>query len=96
MNNLEIARCKMNLTQKQLCEMAGISLKAYHRYVHENKAIPSDKLLRLSEALNITTDFLLGKTKYTLITVTDKEGVPIALISNERIVEKRDYKVFLT
>lgn len=93
---IEERRLELGLTQVQLCKAVGICRKSYNLYVKAQKPIPSDKLLKFSEALNCSVDYLLGKTKYTQITVTNKEGVPIAVISNDKIVEHEGYKVILS
>lgn len=77
-------------------QKVGICLKTYHLYTSVGKPIPSDKLIRFSEVLNCSVDYLLGKKEYTLITVVNHQGVPIVIISDDKIVEHEGYKVILS
>jgi len=60
---LKEAREKQGLTQKELAEELGIPLRTYTNYetLGRGNTSPSFELLvRLSELLYVTTDFLLG------------------------------------
>ena len=93
--NIEKRRKELHLSQAELCAKVGICRTSYHLYVFKGKPIPSDKLIRLAQALDCSTDYLLGIAKYTHITVADNMGVPVAVIGNSKIVEHSNYKVLL-
>lgn len=59
-NRLEERRRELNLSQDEVIKYVGICKKSYYRYEAEDKPIPSDKLIKLSEILKCTTDYLLG------------------------------------
>ncbi len=59
---LEQRRKDLKLSQRVVCEYAGICVKSYYLY-KKGKPIPSDVLIKFSEILNCSTDYLLGLIK---------------------------------
>ena len=59
-NRLEERRRELKLSQDEVIGYIGVCKKSYYRYEIEDKPIPSDKLIKLSEILRCTTDYLLG------------------------------------
>lgn len=57
---LEQRRKELKLSQRVVCEYAGICLKSYYWYIKRERPIPSDVLIKFSEILNCSTDYLLG------------------------------------
>lgn len=57
---LEHRRKKLKISQRAVCEYAGICLKSYYLYAKKGKPIPSDVLIKFSEILKCSTDYLLG------------------------------------
>jgi transcriptional regulator with XRE-family HTH domain len=57
---LKLARLEKKLSQQQLADMAGIHQKNISKY-ENNSVVPSATTLKgISDALEVTTDFLLG------------------------------------
>jgi transcriptional regulator with XRE-family HTH domain len=50
-----------NLSQNQLAKKSGITRSAICRYCNGNRVPSIDNLLKLSDALNVSADCLLGK-----------------------------------
>ncbi len=93
---IEQRRKELNLSREAICNYVGICLKTYYLYTVVNKPIPSDRIIRFSEILQCSVDYLLGIKKYTHITVTDNTGVLLADIGQNEIIEHNDCKVILT
>jgi transcriptional regulator with XRE-family HTH domain len=55
---------KRNLTQKELSEKAGVTQSAMSYYSRGDRTPRSDVLSRIAEALNTSTDYLLGNTTH--------------------------------
>ena len=60
MNNIEIIRKRKGITQKELVDQIGVSVKTYNNWVKERNPIPSDKLIALSKILSVSIDEMLG------------------------------------
>ena len=60
--NLREARKEAGYTQKQLSELLGISQQSYSDYENERTFPDKDTLLKLAGCLNVSTDYLLGRT----------------------------------
>ena len=60
MNNIEIIRKRKGITQKELVDQIGVSVKTYNNWVKERKPIPSDKLIAISKILSVSIDEMLG------------------------------------
>ena len=59
---LVAARNAKGLKQEQLAEKAGMKTAAISHFETGNRKPSLDNLRKLSEALNVTSDFLLGRT----------------------------------
>ncbi len=93
---IEQRRKELNLSREDICNFVGICPKTYYLYTVAKKPIPSNRLIRFSEILQCSVDYLLGIKKYTHITVTDNTGALLADISQRIIIEHNDCKVILT
>ena len=60
MNNIEIIRKRKGITQKELVDQIGVSVKTYNNWVKERNPIPSDKLIAISKILSVSIDEMLG------------------------------------
>jgi transcriptional regulator with XRE-family HTH domain len=58
--NIAAARRRRGITQSQLAEKACLDKTTISYYERKCQSIPFDKLHRLAEALNVSTDFLLN------------------------------------
>lgn len=63
-NILRELREERHLYQEDIAEVLGISQQSYSKYETGANEFPSRHLIKLSEYYNVTTDYLLGKTKY--------------------------------
>lgn len=61
MINIKIARIKAGLTQVELAERIGASKVDVSRYETGRIKPPIIKLCKIADALNVSTDFLLGR-----------------------------------
>lgn len=61
MLNLKIARLKKGWKQSQLAEKVGVQTYSISRYETGEQYPSIETLLRLSEVLGVSVDFLLGK-----------------------------------
>jgi len=59
--NIKIARIRKNLTQQELAECLGVTYQDISRYETGRVKPPIDKLCKLADALNVTTDYLLNR-----------------------------------
>ena len=53
---------KSNMTQKELSETTGLTAAAISHYVNGTQCPHSPSLVLIADALNVSTDFLLGRT----------------------------------
>ena len=60
MNNIEIIRKRKGITQKELVDQIGVSVKTYNNWIKERNPIPSDKLIAISKILSVSIDEMLG------------------------------------
>ena len=56
---IQSRRKQLTLTQEQLAEMMNVSIQMVSNLERGNKAIRIDNLIRLSEILDISTDYIL-------------------------------------
>ena len=60
---LAAARKRKGYTQEQLAEMAGLSIKMISAAENGHKAMRPENIIRMSECLGVSTDYLLkGET----------------------------------
>ena len=57
--NIEAERARRDITQHMMCKMLKISTDSYNRYVNKGEPIPSDKLEKMAQIFEVTTDYLL-------------------------------------
>lgn len=50
-------------TQKQIAEMLGIRQNVYSRYECAQAELPIRHLIKLANYYNVSTDYILGRTK---------------------------------
>ncbi|MDE7082156.1 MAG: helix-turn-helix transcriptional regulator [Clostridia bacterium] len=64
MNNIEELRRAKNYTQQQLGKIMGISQTSICRWESGNVLPETENLIKLSEILDASIDYILGKSKY--------------------------------
>ncbi len=62
MKNLRNVRKECNLTQKQIAELLNISQQSYSDYENEKTQPDFETLIKIADALNVSIDYLLGRT----------------------------------
>ena len=60
--NINVILKKQNLQQKELANYLGIAPSTLNGWLKLGRSIPSEYLIRISEFLKVSTDYLLGKT----------------------------------
>jgi transcriptional regulator with XRE-family HTH domain len=61
-DRLKLARIDAGHTQESLAEFLGIDTRQIWRYENEETIPKADMVARIAEALNVSTDYLLGLT----------------------------------
>ena len=59
---LREARMARSLTQPQLAEVIGVALRTYQQYEQGIRNPSFDALVQLADVLDVSTDWLLGRT----------------------------------
>lgn len=62
---IQLCRKQQGLTQEQLAEQMNVSIQMVSNLERGNKAIRIDNLIRLSQILRISTDYILTGVKST-------------------------------
>lgn len=52
---------QQNVSQKELCELVGVTEASMSRYMHTDRIPRSEILANIATALHTTSDYLLGK-----------------------------------
>lgn len=60
--NINIILKEQNLQQKELANYLGIAPSTLNGWLKLGRSIPSEYLIRISEFLKVSTDYLLGNT----------------------------------
>ena len=51
-----------NVLKKDIANAAGVSIMVYYRYERGNRQPTADKLIKLADFFNVSTDYLLGRS----------------------------------
>ena len=62
--NIKIARIQKNISQKQLGEMLGVTYQTISRWENGVMLPTTENLIKLSDALDVSIDYLLGRKVY--------------------------------
>lgn len=60
LNNIEAERARAALTKAAVAKKLGITSKTYLHYIREERAIPTDTLLKMAELFGCSVGYLLG------------------------------------
>ena len=90
---LKESRKRKNVTQKQMAEWLGITEQAYQKYEYGMREPNHEATIKLADLLEVTTDYLLGRTSYWL----DADGniavkVPPDILNLDTSGEKKKAK----
>ena len=91
---LSATRKKAGITQEQLGEMTGLSIKMISAAENGHKAMRPENIVKICECLSITTDYLLKGTDATLNSLTETDRLA-ALSAKQRLALKRIVDDFL-
>ena len=58
-NRISTRRKQLNYTQEQIAEMMDVSIQMVSNLERGNKAIKIENLIKISEILNVSTDYIL-------------------------------------
>lgn len=71
---LRQTREKQNLSQTQLAQMLNVNITTYRNYENTNREPDYDTLIRISDILGVSIDYLLGRSNITNLDLPkDKE-----------------------
>ena len=79
MKNLKKIREAKNLTQQNIADMLNIQRPTYTRYENGEREPDFETVLKLSEILEVSVDYLLGKTDIPTTLDEELEGEEFAL-----------------
>ena len=63
-DRLRATRISRNVTQQQVADAIGVTLRSYQRYESGNIEPPYVSLVALTDFLDVPADFLLGRDDY--------------------------------
>lgn len=88
MENLKNARKLKNLTQEQLGELVNVQKSAISKYERGAIQPSQDILIRISEVLCVSVDYLLGKieTPNPKPSIISEEDIKVALFDGDKDV----------
>ena len=70
-SRLQAARKPKGLKGRELAEMLGISYSSYSKYESTDRKPDIDMLVRIADILDVTTDYLLGRTDERKVYITE-------------------------
>lgn len=77
-NRIKELREALGLSQRKLAEMVGCSVNSIQNYEGRVRKIPGDTLIKLSEALGTSSDYILMQdTSYFFTNLSEYVSVPI-------------------
>lgn len=69
------ARKKLDMNQKELAEKCGITEATLSRYENELREPKGEVVVKIANALDVSTDYLLGRTDNRNLTVKDEKSI---------------------
>ena len=60
LNNIKAEMARRDMTNSSLAEFLGISESTVKGWFNRNQSIPSSALVKMANAWNVSTDYLLG------------------------------------
>ena len=64
-NNMRSLRTKHDLTQQEVADYLGVSLRAYRNYEKSPITLPMEHAIALSDKYKVSLDYLLNRSNYT-------------------------------
>lgn len=59
-NHIKVERVRLNLTQKELAQMIGVSTQTANKWEHDVSSCPVDKLIEMRNVFGCSVDYLIG------------------------------------
>lgn len=81
---------KKNISQRDFAKKIGVSETTISRYIHNIQFPRSDVITKMSNILEVSTDYLLGNEKDKLTPTQSKEMFKQFLVDNDVIKDKND------
>ena len=78
-------RTSLNLSQKRLAESIGTSCQAYQAWEYDKSAPTAKMLMKLADAYNVSTDYLLGRSDIPNPTNFDEREVKEAFAIRDKV-----------
>lgn len=95
-NRIKACRVTAGLKKGEAERLLGVSAKSLYNYEH-GADIPASVLIKMAEIYDCTTDYLLGISNHTTITVINKnDSEAIAVISKSKVAVHKDFNVILS
>ena len=91
---LSASRKRSGLTQEQLGEMAGLSIKMISAAENGHKAMRPENIIKICECLSISTDYLLKGSDATLSLLVGEDKLA-SLSTKQRLALERIVDDFL-
>ncbi len=80
-------RIQNKYTQEYVCERIGSGQSAYSKYENGQAELPARYVLKLSELYGVPTDYILGKTRYTVAPEILTESIVKGVTSSDILLD---------
>lgn len=61
--NIEAERARNGMTKESFASQIGVTTKTYYNWLNGTNPIPSTALIKMSDILHVSIDYLLGREK---------------------------------
>lgn len=93
MNRLKQLRIELGESQEQIGNIIGVSGQAVGQYELEKRDLSPDKILKLAEHFNCSTDYLLGKSDIRNPEKINIDEMDIAFASGIKGLNKENQEI---
>ncbi|MDO4794170.1 MAG: helix-turn-helix transcriptional regulator [Filifactor alocis] len=87
-SRIQFLREKLDITQRELANKIDISFSVMHRIETGERPARDEEIIKIAEALEVTTDFLLGKTDKYFTEGNEEQYIDPDLRAIQRAREK--------
>ena len=94
-NRLKEVRKSVGFKKNEAARLLGISIKSLYNYEH-GQDVPASVLIKMSDIYDCPTDYLLGLSNHTVVTITKNDGEVTAVISKSKVAIHKDFDVILS
>ena len=82
---LEALLQEKSLSQRELSKLCGVSEVTVSRYVHGDRSPTSEILAKISDVLDVSSDYLLGRTKNQNIKLVQIDEVTLHILKDKDV-----------